>query len=272
MVWPFGSSDSERSEDKKNKNERPEQHESKPAKSPLVWTEVLGSSDIDPFEAAKEWAPVVVFSLAGLSLLQLYANYLRRIPGAAYVRPNFFRNRSLFGRVTSVGDGDNFHMFHTPGGRAVGWGWLRKVPEKRKELRQRTIPIRLAGIDAPEGAHFGRPAQPFASDALMWLSNYVLKRNVRAYIYKKDQYDRIVATVYVRRFLFRKDVGLEMIKCGMATTYEAKSGAEFGGMKKVYEKAEAKAKRKKLGIWSGKASEFESPRQYKTKWANADKK
>ena len=76
----------------------------------------------------------------------------------------------------------------------------------------------------------------------------------------------------MRRFLLRKDVGLEMIKRGLATTYEAKSGAEFGGMKEVYEKAEAKAKRKRLGIWSGKASEFESPRQYKTKWASHDKK
>jgi hypothetical protein len=89
--------------------------------------------------AAKEWAPVVVFSLVGLGALQLYANYLRRIPGAAFVRPSFFRSRSLFGRVTSVGDGDNFHLFHTPGGKAVGWGWLRKVPETRKELKDRTV-------------------------------------------------------------------------------------------------------------------------------------
>lgn len=89
--------------------------------------------------AAKEWAPVVGISLVGLGALQLYANYLRRIPGAAFVRPSFFRSRSLFGRVTSVGDGDNFHLFHTPGGKAVGWDWLRKVPETRKELKDRTV-------------------------------------------------------------------------------------------------------------------------------------
>ena len=82
---------------------------------------------------------MVLFSLASLGALQLYANYLRRIPGAAFVRPSFFRNRSIFGKVTSVGDGDNFHLFHTPGGKAVGWGWLRKVPETRKELKDRTV-------------------------------------------------------------------------------------------------------------------------------------
>lgn len=95
---------------------------------------------------------------------------------------------------------------------------------------------------------------------------------MRAYIYKRDQYDRIVATVYVRRFLFRKDVGLEMIKQGLATTYEAKTGAEFGGRKVLYEKAEAKAKKQRKGMWSGKASNFESPRDYKTKWGSIDKK
>ena len=59
-----------------------------------------------------------------------------------------------------------------------------------------------------------------------------------------------------------------MVKRGLATTYEAKSGAEFGGLKAVYEKAEAKARRKKIGMFSGKKSEFESPREYKTRWAD----
>jgi hypothetical protein len=128
MVWPFGSGQPE----KKPKDEAS-------AKESVVWTSSLGEPSLDQFAAAKEWAPVVLFSLVGLGALQLYANYLRRIPGAAYVRPSFFRNRSIFGKVTSVGDGDNFHLFHTPGGRAVGWGWLRKVPEKRKELKDRTV-------------------------------------------------------------------------------------------------------------------------------------
>lgn len=127
------------------------------------------------------------------------------------------------------------------------------------------IPIRLAGVDAPEGAHFGRPAQPFATDALAWLSNYILGRRVRARIYKRDQYDRIVATVFVWRFLVRRDVGLEMLKRGLATTYEAKSGAEFGGLEAKYKAAEAKAKAKRRGIWSGKPKFFESPRDYKTR-------
>ncbi|KKP02098.1 ARP2/3 complex 34 kDa subunit [Trichoderma harzianum] len=262
MVWPFRAS----APDKRKGDD------DQPKKRPVSWPDSLGTGDSSPLAAAKEWAPVVGFSLVGLAALQLYANYLRRIPGAAYVRPNFFRNRSLFGRVTSVGDGDNFHLFHTPGGRAVGWGWLRKVPETRKELKGRTIPIRIAAIDAPEGAHFGNPAQPYSDEALQWLRKYILNRNVRAYIYKTDQYQRIVATVYVRRFLLRKNVGLEMIKSGLATVYEAKSGSEFGGLKERYERAEAKAKRKRKGMWAGDPKTFESPREYKTKWASQQDK
>lgn len=98
----------------------------------------VSGAEPDHFAAAKEWAPVVLFSLLGLGALQLYANYLRRIPGPDYIRPGFFRSRSLYGRVTSVGDGDNFHLFHTPGGRVAGWGWLRKVPETRAGLKDRT--------------------------------------------------------------------------------------------------------------------------------------
>ncbi|KAG5917385.1 putative endonuclease lcl3 [Claviceps africana] len=261
MVWPFGSWAA-----KKNHDDEPS-----PTKRSMSWSRSLSRAEAGPLGAAKEWAPVVLFSLAGFSALQLYANYLRRIPGAAFIRPSSFRSRSLFGRVTSVGDGDGFHLFHTPGGKAVGWGWLRKIPETRKELKDRTISIRLAGVDAPEGAHFGRPAQPFAAEALGWLSQYILHRNVRAYIYKRDQYNRIVATVYVRRFLIRRDVGLEMIKLGLATTYEAKSGGEYGGLKAAYEAAEADAKKQRKGMWSVKRSKFESPRDYKSRHQSSDK-
>lgn len=125
------------------------------------------------------------------------------------------------------------------------------------------IHIRIAGIDAPEGSHFGKPAQPFSGEALAWLKSYILNRRVRAYIYKRDQYERVVATVWVRRFLRRKDVGREMLKAGLATVYEAKVGAEFGEFEQEYRKAEELAKRKKLGMWSAEAASYESPRDYK---------
>jgi endonuclease YncB( thermonuclease family) len=136
------------------------------------------------------------------------------------------------------------------------------------ELNQ--IHVRLAGVDAPELAHFGRPAQPLSNDALTWLRNYILQRRVRAYIYKRDQYDRVVATVYVRRGLIRRDVGLQMLKQGLATVYEAKSGAEFGTLEHRYRRAEWWAKKKGKGMWAAKKADFESPRAYKTRMNSTD--
>ncbi|KAK4033998.1 hypothetical protein C8A01DRAFT_19124 [Parachaetomium inaequale] len=218
-------------------------------------------------------APAAAAALT-LGALTFYQSYLRRIPGTNHIAPSFFRRRSLFGKVTSVGDGDGFHMFHTPGGRLAGWGWLRRVPKDRKQLKGRTISIRIAGVDAPEGAHFGRPAQPFAAEALAYLESYLLHKRVRAYIYKRDQYERVVATAYVRKppfFFPRKDVGMEMLKRGLAVTYEGKTGAEFGGakMEARYRDAEAVAKKKGRGLWGvataagGKKQEIESPMEYK---------
>ncbi|KAH6854622.1 hypothetical protein B0I37DRAFT_441600 [Chaetomium sp. MPI-CAGE-AT-0009] len=197
--------------------------------------------------------PVAAVALA-LGTRTFYQSYLRRLPGSDHITPDFFRRRSLFGKVTSVGDGDGFHLFHTPGGRLAGWGWLRHVPKDRKQLKGQTISIRIAGVDAPEGAHFGRPAQPFAAEALAFLDSYVQGRRVRAFLHRRDQYERVVATVYVRRapfFFPRRDVGLEMLHRGLAVTYEGKTGAEFGGAETEarYREAEALAKRKGVGLW-----------------------
>ncbi|AEO54444.1 hypothetical protein MYCTH_2089049 [Thermothelomyces thermophilus ATCC 42464] len=214
----------------------------------------------DHLGVPQNWIAPVAAAALTLGAFRFYQSYLRRIPTADHIAPSFFRRRSLLGQVTSVGDGDGFHLFHTPGGRLAGWGWLRRVPKERKQLKGQTIPIRIAGIDAPEGAHFGRPAQPFAAEAQAFLESYVLNRRVRARVYRRDQYERVVATVYVRRppfFFPRRDLGLEMLRRGLAVAYEGKAGAEFGGaqMEARYREAEAAAKRKRRGLWGAAAAE-----------------
>ncbi|EPE06710.1 nuclease domain containing protein [Ophiostoma piceae UAMH 11346] len=252
----------------------------------VAWDESLNKTNWQHYAEPQAWLPPVLAVAAALGFSAFYRSYLRRIPGTNHIQPRFFRRRSLLGKVTSVGDGDNFHLFHTPGGRLAGWGWLRRVPTYRKELKGKTIPVRIAGVDAPEGAHFGRPAQPYSGEALEFLTHYLLGRRVRAYLYRRDQYDRVVARVIVRRFwFFKRDVGVEMLKRGLATCYEAKSGAEFGGRETEYRIAEAKAKARRKGMWSGspgranetatassglKAGEVETPREYKTRMATMD--
>lgn len=129
MVWPFGSSSKE--------PDKPKDESKQNGK----WEQSLTRPEPSRTEAVQQWLPMIVIPLVGLGALQLYSHYLRRIPGAAHVRQSYFNKRTIFGRVTSVGDGDNFHLFHTPGGRAVGWGWLRKIPQNRRELKDRTVRI-----------------------------------------------------------------------------------------------------------------------------------
>lgn len=85
----------------------------------------------------------IILTTASLGLFRFYKSYLRRIPQAVNINPSFFRRRSLVGKVTSVGDGDNFRIYHTPGGRMAGWGWFpgRRIPVDKKELKDQTVSV-----------------------------------------------------------------------------------------------------------------------------------
>ena len=63
-------------------------------------------------------------------------------------------------------------------------------------------------------------------------------------------------------------MGLQMLKNGLATVYEAKTGAEFGELEEKYRRAEEWAKARRKGMWSGKKKDFESPRDYKNRMGN----
>jgi endonuclease YncB( thermonuclease family) len=282
LPWPFGQPSSP-------KDEQPTTPVAPPAETKGTWLRPLNKSDPGHYTSTQTIIFGALTSAATLALYSLYKNHLRRIPGADYLKPSFFRRRSLYGYVTSVGDGDNFRLFHTPGGRMLGWGWLRQIGKqsvnkngkKRIGGTEGTLHVRIAGVDAPECAHFGRPEQPYSKEALEWLRGFLHQRHVRVYPYRRDQYDRIVCTVVRTRWLvWKQDVGLTMLKRGLATVYEAKFGSEFGGSEEAYREAETKAKSKKVGMWQepglvakmfGQTSKtLESPREYKTRMAKSE--
>lgn len=60
-----------------------------------------------------------------------------------------------------------------------------------------------------------------------------------------------------------------MLKMGLATVYEAKSGAEYGNREEKYRKAEKWARVKRMGMWGGSRKNYESPRDYKTRTGQA---
>ena len=85
--------------------------------------------------------PAVALTVSTVAGVRLYKTYLRRIPTVNHIKPRYYRRKGIFGQVTSVGDADNFRLFHTPGGRIAGWGILpwKKVPTKREDLVRQTV-------------------------------------------------------------------------------------------------------------------------------------
>lgn len=90
--------------------------------------------------------------------------------------------------------------------------------------------------------HDGHPSQPFAEEARNYLCELVKDRRVTIELHSVDQYARVVASVYVKKFfLFRRNVSLAMVEAGLATVYR-QSGGQYGGIRAQLEAAEAKAR------------------------------
>jgi hypothetical protein len=116
----------------------------KKTQAPEAWVDSLRSYDWrQSITDSRTIIPSVTLTVTTVAALHLYKTYLRRIPSVSHIKPGYFRRRGLFGKVTSVGDADNFRLYHTPGGRLAGWGWLpwKTVPEKRNDLSNRTVSL-----------------------------------------------------------------------------------------------------------------------------------
>ena len=135
MRWPWAGTSDNSSRD-----------ERKPSKT--VETTVIGLGDWRTYLDPTVLVATAVLTGTVFAGRRLYVLYFRRIAGAAAITSDFWRKRSLFGTVTSVGDGDGFRLFLTPGGRLTGWGWLpgRRVPHgnalKENTVRAVAIPPR----------------------------------------------------------------------------------------------------------------------------------
>ncbi len=117
--------------------------------------------------------------------------------------------------VVGISDGDTF-----------------KALTKQKEQ----IRCRIYGIDAPE------LVQDFGRRSKERLSQLIFNQNVRIKIQSTDRYGRKVVWVYREA----QDVGLEMIRSGMAWHYKKFYNSD------EYAEAQRTASKNKVGLWSGK--------------------
>ena len=119
------------------------------------------------------------------------------------------------------------------------------------------IKVRLVGIDAPEKSRKKRePGQPFSQKATKYLASLVLKKAITIKEYGTDRYGRILGLVFING----TNVNLEMVKAGFAEVYRGKHATGFDP--KIYQYAEAEAKKEKRGMWV-QGDKYISPREWR---------
>jgi endonuclease YncB( thermonuclease family) len=109
--------------------------------------------------------------------------------------------------------------------------------------------VRVAGIDAPE------KGQPFGQRAKEAMSGLVYGKLARLECYKTDRYGRSVCNVWVAPASAPDrpqtlDAGLAMVTQGMAWWYRAYAREQTPEARKQYERAEAEANARRVGLWS----------------------
>jgi endonuclease YncB( thermonuclease family) len=125
---------------------------------------------------------------------------------------------TLTGRVVRVTDGDTIVVLDSA-----------KAQHK----------IRLTGIDAPERK------QAFGTKSKEHMSDSVAGKFVVVEYNKRDRYKRILGKV----LLDEEDMNLEQLKAGLAWHYKKYQKEQTLTDRKLYSKAEIKARKAKRGLW-----------------------
>ncbi len=121
----------------------------------------------------------------------------------------------LKGKIIHVSDGDTVHL----------------LTDKKEKIK-----IRLNDIDAPESK------QAFGNKSKENLKKYIYQKDVIVEYKKKDQYKRVLGTIYYQN----KDINLQQVKDGYAWVYKKYS------KNPIYFKAEQEARSNKIGLWNDK--------------------
>ena len=100
--------------------------------------------------------------------------------------------------------------------------------------------VRLAGIDCPVSG------QPWGQRAKQALSGYVFDRQVIVESDKQDRYGRTVGKVLDGE----RDVNLVLVRDGMCWWYRKYADEQSPVDQGLYEAAESKPKRARMGLWS----------------------
>jgi endonuclease YncB( thermonuclease family) len=122
---------------------------------------------------------------------------------------------------------------------AVFKGWCMKVVEGDTIMvyvNKKMLNIRLAYIDCPE------MKQLFGPEALKFTSDLILKKKIQVKIESYTENGQMIGRVHING----EDLSMTLIKAGLAWYYKEH------GSERYLLKAQRKAKRSNIGLWSQK--------------------
>ena len=151
------------------------------------------------------------FKKAVLVAVSAVLSFVTACDGKPHISPS---SSDLVGRVVKVSDGDTITVLDAS-----------KAQHK----------IRLQGIDAPE------KSQAYGDAAQRYLAGLVAGQEVRVAWNKRDKYNRILGTVYIKR----AEVNLAMLRAGYAWHYKKFDSTP------AYAQAESEARAARRGLWAG---------------------
>lgn len=142
-----------------------------------------------------------------------------------------------YAATTAAARGPQVHEPWTARGDVV-----RVVDGDTFDLRTRdrgVVRVRLSGIDAPERG------QAFSKKSKQYLELVLRQDAVRIDCYKGDDFGREVCRV----FSGAADVGIEMVKAGLAWHFKRFQSEQTADERRAYESAEEGARAARRGLW-----------------------
>ena len=111
--------------------------------------------------------------------------------------------------------------------------------------------VRILGVNTPEIAHLGKPAQPFADSASSFTKSHIDGKNVKLTFDGKtyDMFGRILAYVWLTNTAGKDSLFLqaELLKTGLARISHYPKGMRYYDL---FYNLRRTAMHKNLGIWS----------------------
>ena len=148
--------------------------------------------------------------------------------------------------------------------------WVYDGDTVKAETADRSFRIRLVGIDTPETSKGNNaPGQPYSRKSKKRLMQLVLKKTVTLKQYGLDDYDRVLAEIFVTPppgmsgvadTGHRLNVNLQLVREGLAEVYGGRTPIDFHAA--PYKEAQAQARQSGRGMWR-QGDQYISPRVWK---------